>query len=200
MRLTDLAVDEPLEHPREVRAVDAEHRGARAHERVERHDREVGVLVRHALHHVDLGAHADDRARRRVLDEVEDALGGADEVGERHDVVRALGVHDHHAVGVLGAEAATCSGRKRWCTEQWPFHSRKVALLDLAVLEAAELLVRVPHLHRVGGVAHVDRGVAPEVLVGEEQHLVALGQRPLEDGAGVGRRCTPRRRARPRRP
>ena len=39
--------------------------------------------------------------RRR--DPVLDALGRADPVGELDDVVRALGVHDHLDVGVLGA-------------------------------------------------------------------------------------------------
>ena len=28
--------------------------------------------------------------------------------------------------GYSARNAATCSGRKRWCTEQWPFHSSSV--------------------------------------------------------------------------
>ena len=86
-----------------------------------------GCSSRHALHHVDLGADAEHRARRRCLDPLEDALGRADLVGELDDLVRALGVHDDLAVGVLGPERGDVLGRKRWCTEQWPFHSRNVA-------------------------------------------------------------------------
>ena len=53
---------------------------------------------------------ADHRARRRRLDPLEDPLGGADPVGELDDVVRALGVHDHLAVGVLGPERGDVLG------------------------------------------------------------------------------------------
>ena len=34
--------------------------------------------------------------------------------------------------GCSARKAATCSGRKRWCTEQWPFQSRNVASLQSA--------------------------------------------------------------------
>ena len=64
-----------------------------------------------------------------------------------------------------------CSGRKRWCTEQWPFQRRKVDSLMSASVEAAELLAGVPHPHVVLGEADGVAGVAAEVLVGEEQHL-----------------------------
>jgi hypothetical protein len=37
--------------------------------------------------------------------------------------------------------------------------------------------------------AHGQPGVAAKVLVGEEEHLLALRQRPLEDGPGVGGRA-----------
>ena len=106
----DLAPDERLEARREVRLVDAEHRRARAHQRVERHDRLVGVLGRHPLDHVDLGADADHRARGRRVDPLEDALGGPDPVGELDHLVLALGVDDHLAVGVLGAERGDVLG------------------------------------------------------------------------------------------
>ena len=54
---------------------------------------------------------------------------------------------------------------------------------------AAERLEGVPDDGVVGGVAHLDRRVAPEVLVGEEEHLGGLGQRPFDDGPGVARRA-----------
>src|SRR5262249_18811487 len=58
----DPAFDEVLEHPAEVRRVDAEHRRARAHERIERDDRLAGGLGVEALHEMDLGRDAEDRA------------------------------------------------------------------------------------------------------------------------------------------
>ena len=93
-----------------------------------------GRLVVEAVDEVDLGADRDDRADRGRLDRSDDVVGGADLVGERADVVGALGVHDHDAVGVLGPERLDVLGRNRWCTEQWPFHSRKVDSLASASL------------------------------------------------------------------
>ena len=63
----DLTPEEVVEAPGQVRRVDAEHRRARAHERVERDHRAVGVLGGQALDQVDLGADADHGARRRRL-------------------------------------------------------------------------------------------------------------------------------------
>src|SRR3954451_4609883 len=61
----DVAVDEVLEHPRQVRCIDAEHRGARTDERIEGEDRLVGVFAREPLHHVHLGADRERRTGRR---------------------------------------------------------------------------------------------------------------------------------------
>ena len=47
---------------------------------------------------------------RRRLDRLEDALGRAHLVGDLDDLVRALGVHDHDAVGVLGPERVDVLG------------------------------------------------------------------------------------------
>ena len=47
-------------------------------------------------------------------------------------------------------------------------------LLALPLGEAAEVAPRIPDPHVVEPVAHGDARVAAEVLVGEEQHLVAL--------------------------
>ena len=62
----DRAVDEVLQHPAQVRGVDAEHRRAGAHQRVERDDGLVGRLLVQAVDQVDLRADADDRPRRGV--------------------------------------------------------------------------------------------------------------------------------------
>ena len=97
--------------------------------------------------------------------------------------------------GCSARKAAICSGRNRWWIEQWPAPQQERRLLALALGQAAPLAARVPDPHVVEAVAHGDAGVAAQVLVGEEQHLVALpaararpaAQRPLEHGPGVGR-------------
>src|SRR5581483_525375 len=56
----DATLDQFLEHPAQVRRVDAEHRRAGTHERIERHDRLAArCLVGGALHEVDLRADRD---------------------------------------------------------------------------------------------------------------------------------------------
>ena len=58
-------------------------------------DRQLGVLGRQALHHVDLGADAEHRTGRRASTQSRMRSVEPDPVGELDDVVRALGVHDH---------------------------------------------------------------------------------------------------------
>ena len=82
-------------------------------------------------------------------------LGRADLVGDlARPRARTRGARSRCRRGARPGTAATCSGRKRWCTEQWPFHSRNVASLTSRSLEPAELEARVPHPHVVLGVAH----------------------------------------------
>ena len=78
---------------------------------------------------------------------------------------------------------------KRVCTEQWPFHRIILRAVHLLGIEAAEDLVRIPHDHLVERNAHLVRGVAAEVLVGQEEDLLAALERPLQRGRGVRRRA-----------
>ena len=91
---------------------------------------------------------------RRRLDPLEDALGRADPVGELDDVVRALGVHDHLAARVLGAERRDVLGPEALVHRAVALPEQERRLLDVALLEAAELDARVPHPHRRLVVAH----------------------------------------------
>ena len=137
----------------------------------------------------------------RGLDRLDDAVGRADLVGElARPRARTRGGRSRSPSGCSARNAATCSGRNRWCTEQWPFHSRNVASLHVALVEPAELEARVPHPHVVVAVAHGEAGVAAEVLVGEEQHLVAPRRAPTRGPPGRWTTCTPRRRGRRRTP
>jgi hypothetical protein len=52
--------------------------------------------------------------------------------------------------------------------------------------EPAEVEAWVPHPHVRLVVAHLEAGVAAQMLVGEEQHLIAAFERPVQHGAGVG--------------
>ena len=132
----------------------------------------------------------------RGLDRADDEVGRADLVGHlARPRSGTRGARRRCRRGARPRNASTCSGRKRWCTEQWPFHSRNVASLQSASVSPPRSRRGFQHAHVVVRVAHREAGVATEVLVGEEQHLgcrprrpSACGpERPLEHGAGVGR-------------
>ena len=58
---------------------------------------------------------------------------------------------------------------------------------DLRIGEPAARLIEIPQRHRFGRDAHAVRRVAPEMLVGEEQHFLALPKRPFEHAPGIRR-------------
>ncbi len=89
--------------------------------------------------------------------------------------------------GCSDRAASTCGGAEALVHRAVTLPEEQRGVLDVALLEAAALLVRVPDPHVGLAVAHREAGVAAEVLVGKEQHLVALGEGPLEHRSGVRR-------------
>ena len=80
------------------------------------------------------------------------------------------------------------------CLTREPHVHRAVALpedqaraLELVARQAAERLERIPDDHLVERHAHLPRGVAAEVLVRQEQDLLALLPAPLQRRRGVRR-------------
>ena len=150
-------------------------------------------------------------SRLRLLDGPDDGLGRSVQVGPVHDLLGALGVDDHgHAAGVreaaagrvhvLGTEELVDGAMAR--PEQ---HLRRPDALDG---QAAVRLLRLPHrgvgLAAVTGTvglgdqAEAGGGVAPEMLVGQEEQLDlfilpprarASGERPFEDLRRVAARA-----------
>ena len=59
-----------------------------------------------------------------------------------------------------------------------PLPEEEGGLLAVGLVEPAELLAGVPHPHVLVAVAHGQPGVAAEVLVREEEDLVALVEGP----------------------
>ena len=70
------------------------------------------------------------------------------------------------------------AGRKRWWTEQWPFHSSSVADLRVPSSSPPEVEPRIPHGHVVLAVAEIEARVAAQVLIGKEEDLVAAARPP----------------------
>ena len=193
-----LAPDERLEAPGQVRRVDAEHRRARAHERVERDDRLVRVVVREPLHHVDLGADADDR-HRPARPRPTRGCARSSRPGRRPRRPRAStrGARSPRRRGARRGTPRRARGVKRWCTEHQPRHRQEGRVLDVALLEAAELRAagsrracrprRSPCRTRCCGRGAGRGRTAP----------CRRGRTPTRGRRGRSTTCTPRRRARP---
>ena len=136
----------------------------------------------------------------RGVDRLDDVVGRADLVGElEHTSWAHSGWATTMPSGCSARKASTCSGRKRWCTEQWPFHSRKVASLQSASVSPPSSKRGFHTRMSSCGEAHGDAGVAAEVLVGEEERPSSArtapsrrqrpASRPTRGSPGVGRRA-----------
>ena len=121
---------------------------------------------------------------------VDDELGGADQVGLEHDLVRALGVHEDLDAGDRGAQVVDRVRREAAVHGAVALPEDHPRVPQLLGGEASVRAVRVPDHAVVERHAHLEDGrVAAQVLVGEEQHLRPLLEGPLERGLGVGGRA-----------
>ena len=168
--------------------MDAVHRGAGADHGVET---EGGLAVRGDLFvepvdEVDLSADGVD-AGRAVADVVDDELGRAVGVGGVDDLLGAFLVDDDSDAGIFLAGALDLVDSEADVNGAVSLPKQDLALFDSFFGEAAVDLARAPDSGLGPGVdAEALAGVATEVLVGEEEDLVALLEGPLKDGGGVG--------------
>ncbi len=126
-----------------------------------------------------------------------------------HDIVRTLRVHDHDPFGMFRPE-------RRDLLRPEPLMDRAVSLpedegrfFERPLVVAPEIASRVPDHHVRLGPSELVPGVAPEVLVREEEDLVrpravrlvsAPGREPSAAPRVRSRMCTPTRRGGRRKP
>ena len=104
--------------------------------------------------------------------------------------MHALRVHDDVHAGDPRPDVGHATGREPAVHRAVPAPEDHRRVPQLLRFQAAGLAsrVRIPHHAVVQAQAELQhRGVAAEVLVRQEQHLAALGQRPAEGLGGVGR-------------
>ena len=124
-----------------------------------------------------------------LRDRLDDVFGAAAVVGGLHDVPRHLGMHDDADAGMLLPDRFDLLRREPRVDRAVPLPQDHLRALHLIGIEAAEDLVRIPHHHLVERDAHLVGGVAAEVLVGQEQNLLAARERPLQRRHRVRRRA-----------
>ncbi|CDK40446.1 hypothetical protein BN903_56 [Halorubrum sp. AJ67] len=132
---------------------------------------------------VDLGPDRPGVAGVGVRDGLADRRGGADHVGRLDDLAAALGVDDHADVVVLPADRLDVRLAEALVDLTVAVPEDHVVLDDVARVRRLRV-PRVPLGDLVFEPQAVGR-VLSEVLVGEEQHLVAPVERVLERVVGV---------------
>ena len=99
---------------------------------------------------------------------------------------------DDDSVGVVGPKGVDVARTEALVHRAVTLPQQECGRLQGEVVEAAAVQAGIPHRHVLGRVAELVAGVAPEMLVGEEQDLVAAGatvvigpECPGQHGTGV---------------
>ena len=101
-----------------------------------------------------------------------------------------------NSVGVRLAECCDVFGAEPLMDRAVSLPQEEGGVFHFGFGEAPVFTARIPYAHFVEGVTEIAGGIAPQVLIGEEENLfatgsvlgaVAEGEGPLKDGASVGR-------------
>src|SRR3990170_9001869 len=178
-----------LKRPAEVCRVDAVHGGAGADHRVQAEHQLVRVLAGQAGDEVDLRAHGELRAGRRLRDRLRDELRGAVHVRRLHDLHPALRVDDDGDAGVLPSRLFHLLYAEAQVDGAVALPEDGAGALKLLQGVAAQGAVGegvVPDRHLVQADAALEAGVPAQVLVGEEENASAVLEGPVVDLGRVG--------------
>ena len=119
--------------------------------------------------------------------DVDDAFGRAALVGRLDDLERALGMRDHLALRILLAERVDLLDGEARVDRAVPLPQQQLGVLDDLRGQPAADLVGIPDGHPIERDAHLEAGVAAEMLVRQHQQLLAALPRPGHHRRGVGR-------------
>ncbi len=170
-----------------MRQVDPVHGRAEADGPVQEDDLLVGVRLGEPADEVQLGADGPLGAGLGRVQRLDDVLGGAHHVGGRDDLVLALGVHQHGHPGDARAHVVHRVDGEPAVHRAVAAPEDHLGVAQLLGGQAAVRLVRVVEHAVVQRHAHLAHGgVAAQVLVGQEEHLLALLEGPLQRALGVG--------------
>src|ERR1017187_745981 len=190
----DAAFHQVFKSPSKMLRTYAVHGGAEAASVVESDDLFAfrGEAAGEAGDQVNLGSDGEYGAGGGVLNNLDEALGGAQCVGLLVDLPVALRMHDDLDAGILGADLVDVAGEKALMNGAVAIPQNDAAggegFLRLAAAVRAELHgPRIPYGHLVKGDAHGVPGVAAEMLFGEEEDALTTRESPFKGGAGVGR-------------
>ena len=136
------------------------------------------------------GAHGPHRPGRTRAHLAQDVFGGPGVVRRLHHFERHLGMHDHVHARMLDPHLRDLLRAEAHMHRAVALPQDETRGFDLLTGESAERLMRIPHHHLIERHIHLEeRGVAAQVLIGQEQDLLLLLPAPRQHGRGVGRRA-----------
>ncbi len=138
---------------------------------------------------MDLGADGPFAAGGGCFDRLLDDLRRADDVGPVDHFHPAFGVDEDADVRTRGADPVHVLGLEDRVDRAVAFPQDDPGRVEVRGGHAAVAHRRAPERHLLERDPHRAGGVPPQVLVREEQHLAALGERPLHHRARVRRRA-----------
>ena len=147
----------------------------------------VLTLLVQPVDQIEFRTHQPAGVRFGGFDGLDDELGGADVIGLLADLEAGLGVRDHFGFGIARFESIDLFGLEHLVHRAEAFPQNNFGALDLLARQAAVGLIEIPHHHCIERDAHAITGVAAQVLIGKEQYLLALLERPLQYMPRIGR-------------
>ena len=184
-----MAVGEVLHSPAEMRAVDAEHRGTLADGGREEEDFLIGQIPLQAVHQIQFCPDRPGGTGRRRRHSLDDELGRPREIRLVHHILMTFRMNDHLAVRKLLPEIVDMDGLKHLVHAAVALPENQLCPLDCFASIAAVGLKRIPDNHLLARQPHLIGRIAAQMLVGEEENLLASGPTPFNDRSGIGRRA-----------
>ena len=142
------------------------------------------MLVLETIHQMQFRTDGPFRSGKCFLDRANDRTSRSGNICQIVDFLRALRVHQNLDVGNPLAKLVDMRRSKHLMNAAVALPQDHAAVGKCALADAALVLPGVPDRHLFVGDAHLQRRVAAQVLVGQEEDLrgLALTERPITAG------------------
>src|SRR5215469_15352485 len=177
----DFPLAQILEDPQQVLWRDSKHRRANAHAGVERDHFAVFQFLSEAIYEVNFGAHRPFRSRASSHNGLDEAFGRADLVGSLRHLETAFGMNDDANAGLFASDRIDVLGEEALMDRAVALPENDLRLREGLGAVPAELLERVPDNHLAERNSHTVAGVAPQMLIRQEENLLAARKSPFHD-------------------
>ena len=159
---------------------DAEHRGAKAAGVVQGDDLLVfrSKFLTHAIHEMNFCSHREHRAGPGLLDDLQQALGGADAISFLANFPAAFGMDNDLNARIFGADVVDMFRKESLVNRAVALPENDSGILQPLRTESAIDHVGIPNDHFVKRDSQVVTGVASQMLIGQEEDFGIFSEGP----------------------